>query len=60
MDQYSKAYQPTEARDEHGEFFGTFPSPFLAKCRAELETYWGTTNGDWTFTPIPTPDDDHH
>jgi hypothetical protein len=47
----SKAYQPTQATDENGNDRGTFESPFLAQARAEQEAVWGTTNGNWTFTP---------
>lgn len=48
---YSKDYQPTECRDENGQYRGTFESPFLAKARSEEEEIRGTTNGNWTFTP---------
>jgi len=47
----SKDYQPTQATDENGQDRGTFDSPFLAQARAEQETNWGTTNGQWTTTP---------
>lgn len=46
----SKTYQPTQTTDEHGQDRGTFDSPFLAQARAEQETNWGTTNGNWTHT----------
>lgn len=49
---YSKDYQPTQATDENGQDQGTFESPFLAKARSEWETNAGTTNGEWTFTPV--------
>lgn len=47
---FSKKYQPTEARDEHGNSRGVFASPFLAKAREEYETTKGTTKGGWAFT----------
>lgn len=49
---YSKESQPPEARDEYGEYVGTFESPFLAGARSEYESNLGTTNGNWTFTPV--------
>lgn len=53
--EYSKTYQPTEARDENGNSRGTFKSPFLAKAREEYETTKGTTEGGWTFTKATDP-----
>ncbi|MFB7548569.1 hypothetical protein [Streptomyces sp. NPDC056154] len=51
MDTYSKSDQPTQATDETGQNCGEFGSPFLAAARAEQETAWDTTNGQWTYTP---------
>jgi hypothetical protein len=52
---YSKAYQPTQARDKHGNVLGTWDSPFLAKAREELEVNLGWSEGGWTFTPTTDP-----
>jgi hypothetical protein len=45
-----KDYKPTQATDENGNDRGVFQSPFLAEMRSELETNWGTTNGQWTYS----------